>query len=125
MQLNESEWTVMQAIWSGGRSARDVHLEVEPETGWTYSTVRTLLKRLVAKRALAEALDGRQLTYRALVTREVARRSALRSLLDRAFGGAFGSLVQHMAEAERLSPAERSALQRLLAAQPESRRKRR
>ena len=116
MRLNDSEWTVMQAVWAAdeGVTARQVHAAVEGETAWSYSTVRTLLTRLAEKGAVSEERQGKQLVYAPTLERDEARRSALRSLVDKAFGGAFGTLVQHLAEEERLSEKERAELVRLL-----------
>ena len=55
--------------------------------------------------------------YRAVISQNQARRAALRGLVDRAFGGAFGSLVQHMADEEPLSSTERKRLMRWLDAE--------
>ncbi|MEM9380979.1 MAG: BlaI/MecI/CopY family transcriptional regulator [Planctomycetota bacterium] len=116
MKLNDSEWTVMQALWAAGgaATARELHAAVEATTDWSYSTVRTLLSRLAAKEAVAEDRRGKQLVYAPRLPRKDARRSAVRSLLDKAFGGTFGSLVQHIAEEERLSARDREELLRLL-----------
>lgn len=116
MRLNDSEWTVMQAVWAGDGpvTARQVHAAVEDATDWSYSTVRTLLTRLAEKGAVSEERQGKQLVYAPTLERDEARRSALRSLVDKAFGGAFGTLVQHLAEEERLSEKERAELVRLL-----------
>lgn len=95
-------------------SAREVLEETEPERGWAYSTVRTLLARLAEKGAVQVGQRGNTALYSPLVSREEARRGALRSLLDRAFDGAFGSLVQHMVSEERLSRRELRRLRRLL-----------
>jgi len=114
--LTEAEWTVMQAVWKRSpASVRDVLEEVEAETSWAYSTVRTMLARLVAKGVLPERRRGNTSLYGPRVTREEARASALRGLLERAFGGSFGSLVQHMASEERLTRKERERLAKLLA----------
>lgn len=118
VRLSDTEWTVMAAVWGGGSqpsTARDVHARVADSTGWSYSTVRTLLARLVEKGALADARRGNALEYRACVTAEEARRSALRSLVDRAFGGRVTALVQHLAEDEALCGEERAELERMLA----------
>lgn len=106
----------MQALWGRDRAtAREVHAAVEEATGWSYSTVRTVLSRLSDKGAVSEEKQGKQLVYAAEVSQDEARRSALRSLVDKAFGGTFGSLVQHLAAEERLSKADRGELERLLA----------
>lgn len=119
MRLSDSEWTVMQAVWgrpsgAGPATARDVHSAVSEETNWTYSTVRSLLSRLVEKGALAGAKRANQTEYEPQVSQDVAQRSALRSLLDRAFGGRVDALAQHLADEKSLSAKDRKELQRLL-----------
>jgi BlaI family penicillinase repressor len=116
MKLNDSEWTVMQAVWeSSPANARDVLERVHGETDWAYTTVKTILARLVEKGALHEEKHGKTSVYEPLVTREAARKTAVRSLLDKAFDGTFGSLVQHMVASEKLGKKEREKLARMLA----------
>lgn len=114
MRLNDSEWTVMQALWAGApATAREVLERIEAETDWAYTTVKTLLDRLAAKGAVSVEMQGHQSAYTPLVSQRTARRTALRSLVDRAFDGAFGSLVQHLAAEERLTPDERRQLREM------------
>ena len=115
MRLNDSEWAIMSTVWEHGPStARQVHERVEPGTGWATTTVRTLLARLVEKGALAEQRRDGVAVFEPLVTREGARASALRSLVERAFDGTFGSFLQHMLQKERLSRGDRARLRRML-----------
>ena len=121
MRLNDSEWTVMGAVWSAAEAARDgevtareVHDRIGDSAEWSYSTVRTLLARLVEKGALRERKRGNQSMYVTLVTQDEARSSAIRSLLERAFDGTFGSLLQHVAAREKLSRRDRAALASLV-----------
>ena len=119
MRFSDSEWSVMQAVWdrvevSDVATARDVHGAVVAETDWTYSTVRTLLSRLVEKGALTGKKRGQQTEYTPRVDREVARRSALRSLVERAFDGRVDALASHLADERSLSARERRTLKKLL-----------
>jgi predicted transcriptional regulator len=115
MRLSDAEWTVMQAVWNRApASARDVLDEVGEETGWAYTTVKTLLARLVEKGALSEGRQANVNIYEPRITRNEARGSALRSLVDRAFDGTFGSLFQHLIKEERLSARDMQALERML-----------
>jgi predicted transcriptional regulator len=115
MRLSDAEWTVMQAVWNRApASARDVLDEVGEETGWAYTTVKTLLARLVEKGALSEDRQANINIYEPRITRNEARGSALRSLLDRAFDGTFGSLFQHLIKEERLSSRDKQTLERML-----------
>ncbi len=115
MKLSDSEWTVMTALWERSpASVRDVLERVGPKTGWAYSTVKTTLERLVAKKALAVRKRANSGLFEPLVTRRDARRTAVRSLLERAFDGTFGSLVQHLFAEEKLSQKDRAQLARML-----------
>lgn len=114
--LSDAEWKVMNAVWSrqGVVAARDVHAAVTEETGWAYTTVKTLLDRLVAKGVLSAARDRHMLLYRAKLPRRRAVTSAARALADRAFGGAVGPLVHHLIGAHKLSSRDRAELRRML-----------
>lgn len=115
MRLTDAEWTVMNALWNRApASARDILEAVEVETGWAYTTVKTLLSRLATKGAVQSRRRANTILFEARITREQARRSAVRSLLEKAFDGAFGSLVQHMVTQERLSRSEREKLAAML-----------
>ena len=116
MRLSDTEWTVMCAVWDRGEaSARDVHEAVADASGWAYTTVKTLLARLAAKGAVAERKRANVSLYAPLVSREQARGSAVKSLIDRAFDGTFGSLVTHLMKHERLSKKDRQKLTELFA----------
>jgi BlaI family penicillinase repressor len=111
MKLSDAEWTVINVVWEHSpATARDVLEQTEAETGWAYTTVKTLLGRLVEKGALRMRKRANTSLYEPLVSRKDARRSAVRSLLDRAFDGAFGSLLQHLVADEKLSKKDREKL---------------
>ena len=120
MRLNDSEWTVMGALWEASErgiadvTARDIHGLLGDSKDWAYTTLRTLLARLVEKGAIAERKIGNQSVYEPLITQAEAQTSAVRSLLERAFDGTVGSLLQHLAGRERLSKADRERLAALI-----------
>ncbi len=112
MRLSEAEWKVMDVVWEQSPvSARRVCEALEAETGWAYSTVKTLLTRLAGKGAVTFTKRANTRWFEPVLSRERARRSALKSLLDRAFDGTLGSLVHHLAHEEQLSPEDRERLE--------------
>lgn len=114
-RLTEAEWAVMRAVWQRSpATAREVLERVQDATGWAYTTVRTLLQRLVDKGALAVRRRANTSVYESRLAPAEARSSALRTLLEAAFGGSFGGLLQHLAADEDLSAAERRQLADLL-----------
>ena len=117
MLLTDTEWKVMNAVWrhEGSVSARDILTEVEPDTGWAYTTVKTMMDRLVEKGVLAVDRSSQKGAYRALIPRRRALHAAARGLADKAFEGGMAPLVHFLIRSENLSPAERAELRRMLA----------
>jgi len=115
LQLTEAEWKVMNALWEGHpATARDVLGRLEAETGWAYTTVKTMLERLGEKGAVRVRRKAKAVAYRPALSREDARRSALRALADRAFEGALAPMLHFLAKSERLDGKEREELLRML-----------
>lgn len=116
MTLSDAEWRLMRAVWArGAATARQVHDEVAATSGWAYTTVKTMLARLVDKGVLAEAKRGHVSVYTPRLGERAARRAALHGLLERAFDGTFGSLAHFLADDADLSDEDRAALARMLA----------
>ena len=116
MKLTNSEWRLMNALWNESpATARQVAEGLPSSTNWAYTTIKTMLGRLVAKGAVAESKTGNVSVYKPRLTRRRARMAALRSLVEHGFDGAFGSLLHFLLEQEKLSPAERRMLKQLLA----------
>lgn len=116
MKLTEAEWTVMNALWEGApATAREVLERIGKRKGWAYTTVKTLLDRLVDKDAVTvEKIDGTG-RFTPVVSAEAARVDAVRSLVDRVFDGAMGGLIHHLAKEEKLTAKERARLRELMA----------
>ena len=114
-KISEAEATVLAVLWNEGPlTAMEVVERVPRERQWSANTVRTLLARLAAKKAIAHEADGRRYIYRPLVERDdyVARES--RRLVDGLFGGRVTPLVAHLVRRETLSAEERAEIQALL-----------
>ena len=116
MHITKAEWKVMNAVWEKGSSAsaRDVLEMLEQETGWAYTTVKTIMNRLVERGALTVRRRANTNLYDVVISRRDARTLEVRSLLDRAFDGAFGPLVHFLLDEGDISDGDRDALQRKL-----------
>lgn len=115
MKLNDTEWRIMNVVWDQSpATVRQVFETLQDETQWSYSTVRTLMTRLIEKKALEAQRRGNTFFYQPLIKRDEARRSALKGLLDKAFEGTVGNLALFLASDEELSKKERQQLQKLI-----------
>ena len=124
VQLTKAEWTIIKVVWQKEPcTAPDIQQALQKETAWTYSTVRTLMDRMVAKGLLA-AEKVRNLTlYRSAVTKAQAQRSELLYALKNAFNGALTPMVQCLLETGELSTEELAELESLLKAKRKGARK--
>ncbi len=115
IELTEAEWTIIKAVWEKQPcAAPDIQERLEKKTAWTYSTVRTIMDRMVAK-GLLTAEKIRNLTlYRSAVTREQAQRGELAYALKHAFNGALTPMVQCLLDAGDLSADELAKLETLI-----------
>ncbi|HEX5400304.1 MAG TPA: BlaI/MecI/CopY family transcriptional regulator [Verrucomicrobiae bacterium] len=124
IELTESEWTIIKAVWEAEPCAAPaIQEKLFGNTRWTYSTVRTLMDRMVAKGLLA-AEKARNLTlYRSAVTREQAQRGELLYALKHAFNGALTPMLQCLIENHDLSAEELAKLESLINARKKSTKK--
>ena len=124
IELTEAEWTIINAAWdSEPCTAPAIQEKLFGKTRWTYSTVRTLMDRMVAKGLLA-AEKVRNLTlYRSAVTREQAQRGELFYALKHAFNGALTPMVQCLIESNELTVEELTRLESLIKTRKKSAKK--
>lgn len=115
MQLTSTEWKVMNALWQRHpATAREIEAGLEADKPWAYTTLKTLLTRLVEKGAIAETKQANVSHYEPLIEQKDARSEAVESLVERVFDGAAGSLLQHMLNEGKLSRKDRDALAEML-----------
>jgi len=114
-RISEAEHAVMEALWRNSPlTAAEVSDRVAPERGWSLATVKTLLSRLVAKKAVATEPDGRRFLYSPAIERTDYVGSESRRLVDRLFGGRAAPLLVHLVESEALSDEDIAEIERLI-----------
>jgi BlaI family transcriptional regulator, penicillinase repressor len=122
VELTQAEWTIMKALWTQEPcTAPDIQEALHAETGWAYSTVRTLMDRLVTKGLLAAAKQRHLTIYRSSVSREQAQRGELLYALKHAFDGALTPMVQCLLDSEDLDARELAELEQLIKARKKRR----
>ena len=116
MTVSAAESAVMEALWRREPlSAEDIIAEVADANGWSAATVKTLLNRLLNKKAISAEKAGRRYLYRPRLSRSDYLNEESRSLVDRLFEGRVSSLVTHFSEREQLSADDIAELKRLIA----------
>lgn len=115
MKISSAESVVMEALWRRHPMAADeIAAEVAGPNGWTEATVKTLINRLLKKKALVATPEGRRYLYRPLVARADYVQAESQGLLDRLFDGRLAPLVSHLSENRKLSAEDVAELKRLI-----------
>jgi BlaI family transcriptional regulator, penicillinase repressor len=115
MAISEAEAVVMDVLWRAApRTAEEILAEVGPAQNWQEGTVKSLLNRLLRKKAVHAERDGRRYLYTPLLAREQYVQQESKGLLDRLFGGRVAPLVAHFSEQRKLSKKDIAELRKLL-----------
>jgi BlaI family transcriptional regulator, penicillinase repressor len=116
MRISEAESRVMEVLWAGkaSKSADAVCAALVDRQDWQEATVKTLLNRLLKKRAIAAERDGRRFLYRPLIDRSDYVHEESKSLLDRLYGGRIAPLVAHFSERRKLSKKDIAEIRALI-----------
>jgi predicted transcriptional regulator len=115
-RISGAESQIMEALWRAGPLTPDgIVAEVGEAQGWAPGTVKTLITRLLRKKAIAGAKEAGGYFYRPLLERTSYVQAESQSLVDRLFGGEVAPLVAHFAEHRALSHRDIAHLKSLIA----------
>jgi predicted transcriptional regulator len=117
IELTDAEWRIIKAVWDNEPCAAPaIQEKLFPRTKWTYSTVRTLMDRMVAKGLLTTEKIRNLSLFRSAVTPAQARRGEVAHALKHAFDGAMAPMFQCLLDTHKLGPDELSELEALIKA---------
>ena len=113
--LTESEWLIIKAVWDNEPCAAPTIQEaLQEQTGWTYSTVKTLMDRMTQKGLLSAERVRNLVLYRSNVTAAQARKGEVMRALKRAFDGALTPMMQFLVDNAQMSEQQLDELEALI-----------
>jgi BlaI family penicillinase repressor len=114
-KISEAEWVVMEVVWRKHPvTALEVVQQLTAHKQWQDQTIRTMLRRLIGKKALKYRAEGKVYYYEPAVSREQCVRGESESFLERVFGGTAHPLLLHLMQEANLSSDEIAELRRIL-----------
>ena len=126
-RLSGLEWEVMEGVWQVNEKAspygitvREVHDQLYPNGEKAYTTVQTVMNILHEKGFLTRKKIGMVNFYHPTVSREEMARQETRSLVQRAFGGSFVALANHLVDSGSLSRKDMQTLKDMIETQARS-----
>ena len=116
ISITEAESVVMGVLWNRSPlPTEDIVAALEGEQHWQAATIKTLLNRLLNKKAIRAVKDGRRFLYSPVITRDEWVLTESKSLLDRLFSGRVAPLAAHFSQHGKLSKRDIADLKRLIA----------
>jgi BlaI family transcriptional regulator, penicillinase repressor len=114
-RISESEWKVMKVIWASPEPlpSYDVIQALRDER-WQPRTIKTLLNRLVKKKALDYHKYKNLYLYYAIVSETECLKAESDSFLERCFAGSLQPMLAHFVEQRELTREEIKQLIRIL-----------
>jgi predicted transcriptional regulator len=114
--ISDAELEVLQALWAKGPDTpQGLQERLSGQgTDWAYTTVQTLLHRLLRKGYVARTREGVAQVYRASVDREDVLAAHLDDLARRMCAGAASPLLLSLVRSKRFSRAELARFREIL-----------
>ena len=114
-RISESEWLVMRVLWSkNSLTANEVVKELTGQTKWKPKTIKTLITRLLQKRALKFKKEGKKYRYYPAVSESECVDAQRRSFVHRVYGGTMKPMLAAFLEDADLSAEDISELKTIL-----------
>jgi BlaI family penicillinase repressor len=114
-RISESEWEVMKVLWeTSPLTANEIVEVLSKRASWQRETIRTLINRLVQKKAVRFEKKGRQYHYYPAVAETECIRAETQSFLRRFQADAIEPMLAALVEEERLSAEQIARLKEIL-----------
>ena len=113
-KISESELEIMQLLWhsAGVLPLSEIRKSLQESVGWEATTIKTLLQRLVSKRAVLQEKRG-VFYYSPLVSEEEYNSWATEKLLKRLYHGRARDLAAALVNAEELTKDDIDELRKM------------
>lgn len=113
--LTNNEWLVMEALWKRPSTLMELVRQLGQEPpGWAKSTTATMIRRMEEKGLIRHEAGGKARVYHPALSRDETALAETRTLLDKAFDGSVGLLVNALIQHKSLSKTDLDGLYAIL-----------
>ena len=115
MNISDAELELLKELWvESPLTSRQLVDRLRTRTQWGEPTIKTLLLRLLRKKAVRRQSQGKSFLYSAAIERDEYQYTVGRSMIDRLFDGFAGNFLTCLVRNEAFRPGELEELRRLL-----------
>lgn len=113
--ISEAEWKVMECLWRNNSLTLKQISEELTDSKWSYTTIRTMVTRLMEKGIIAaDKSSTSNFKYYAVAPEKECKLEETKSFLKRVFAGSISSMVATLAKQENLSKEEVAELKKII-----------
>lgn len=113
--ISEAEWEIMKILWEKPNiTLREIVRDLEG-MGWSYSTIKTLLRRLVDKGVVAvDKSVANSFKYKASIREQDCKIKETNKFLQRVFDGSISMFISTLAKGRNLTKQELKDLMEII-----------
>ena len=114
VKITETDWRIMETLWkSPNQTIGDIKTALS-DTGWSESTIKTLVRRLVQKGVVKADNSGGHFLYTPLVSEEDCQRKETHHFLSRIYHGSVKMMMANLASQSKLTEEEIKKLMEII-----------
>ena len=113
VKISEAEWSIMKVLWEGcdkmdrGMTLGEIVSELSCSTGWTNTTIRTLIIRLAEKGVVEIDKTTGVYKYNPITSKSDCVKCEVDSFIERVFDNSAYNLMTSLVKSGNLSESER------------------
>ena len=116
VKISEAEWNIMKVLWDGcktnsrGMTLGEIVSNLSEATGWSDTTIRTLIIRLAEKGAVSIDKTTGVYKYKPISSKDESVLRETESFVERVFDGSYPALVSTIAASGKISDSEKEKI---------------
>ena len=119
IKISDAEWEIMKALWSNtsdrGMTLGEIVRALDEDNLWSYTTIRTLLVRLISKGAVAADRTTGVYRYTTVSSKDECITNEVRSFVDKIFDNSPSQYIAALVRDGELDSKEKNEIIRILA----------
>lgn len=111
MKISDAEWEILKVLWKKPNSNLKEIAEELKNTSWSYTTIRTLVTRLMEKGAIdADKSSTSNFKYRPVLRENEYKATKAKNFLEKVFDGSASMMMASLVHGGGLSEEEAKKL---------------
>lgn len=114
-KISDAEWTIMKIIWKSSQATSAYIVQsLKDKTKWKPATIKTLINRLLNKKAIGFNKVGNEYYYFPLVSEDECIKLESNSFINKVFNGSIKSMLLTFVESKEISKKDIEELKKIL-----------